>query len=180
VTIDKAEGVVEDSAEEASRRLAELVAPEAIDRILADAQASGTPLDGPDGVLNQMTKAVIERALGAEMDHHLGYAKNDPAGRGSGNSRNGYSAKTVTTSAGKVRLDVPRDRSGEFEPQIVRKHQRRLGQIDDMILSLYAKGMTTRDIKVTQRHASLLGTAQWALSAAEAFALRVTRCCLHR
>lgn len=135
------------AAEEASRRLAELVAPEAIDRILADAQASGTPLDGPDGVLNLMSKAVIERSFGAEMDHHLGYPKNDPAGRGTGNSRNGYSAKTVTTSNGKVRIEVPRDRNGDFEPQIVKKHQRRLGQVDDMILSLYSKGMTTRDIK---------------------------------
>jgi putative transposase len=151
VTTDQGQGVVEGSAaaaeEEASRRLAELVTPEAIDRILADAQASGTPLDGPDGVLNQMNKAVIERALAVEMDTHLGYPKNDPSGRGTGNSRNGYSAKTVTTNVGKVRIEVPRDRNGAFEPQIVKKHQRRLGQVDDMILSLYAKGMTTRDIK---------------------------------
>jgi putative transposase len=147
VTLEKAQdAAVEDSAEEASRRLAELVSPEAVDRILADAEASGTSLDGPDGVLNQLTKAVLERALGVEMDDHLGYVKNDPAGRGSGNSRNGYSSKSVTTNAGDVRLDVPRDRNGEFEPRIVKKHQRRLGQIDDMILSLYAKGMTTRDI----------------------------------
>jgi putative transposase len=146
--MDEVRDVVEGSAaEEASRRLAELVAPEAIDRILADSKVSGTPLDGPDGVLNQLTKAVIERALGAEMDDHLGYARHDRSGRGAGNSRNGYSAKTVTTSNGPVRLDVPRDRNGEFEPRIVRKHQRRLGQVDDMILSLYARGMTTRDIR---------------------------------
>lgn len=148
VTTDKVQDAVEDSAaEEASRRLAELVSPEGIDRILADAKASGTPLDGPDGILNQMSKAVIERALGAEMHEHLGYAKHDVAGRGTGNSRNGYSAKTVTTNTGKVQIQVPRDRNGGFEPQIVKKHQRRIGQIDDMILSLYAKGMTTRDIK---------------------------------
>lgn len=148
MTTDQVQGVVEDSGtEEASRRLAELVAPESIDRILADAQASGTPLDGPDGVLNLMSKAVIERALAVEMDAHLGYPKNDPEGRGTGNSRNGFSAKTVTTNTGKVRIEVPRDRNGAFEPRIVKKHQRRLGQVDDMILSLYAKGMTTRDIK---------------------------------
>jgi putative transposase len=94
-----------------------------------------------------MSKAVIERALAAEMDTHLRYAKNDPAGRGTANSRNGYSQKTVTTNTGPVRIEVPRDRRGEFEPLIVRKHQRRLGQVDDMILSLYAKGMTTRDIR---------------------------------
>jgi putative transposase len=139
--------VVEDSAvEEAARRLAGLVTPEAVDRMLADAQVSGTALDGPDGLLNRMSKAVIERALAVEMDAHLGYVKSDPAGRGTGNSRNGYSAKTVTTGTGKLRLSVPRDRKGEFEPRIVAKHQRRLGQVDDTILSLYAKGLTTRDI----------------------------------
>lgn len=132
---------------EASRRLAELFSPEGIDRILADAQVSGTPLDGRDGILNQMSRAVIERALGVEMNDHLGYPKHDTAGRGTGNSRNGYSAKTVTPNTGKVRIQVPRDRTGAFEPQIVKTHQRRLGQIDDMILSLYSRGMTTRDIQ---------------------------------
>jgi putative transposase len=142
------QGEVESPAEdEAAQRLAALVSPAAIDRILADAKASETPLDGPDGVLNQLSKAVIERALAVEMDAHLGYVKNDPAGRGSGNSRNGHSKKTLTTANGKVRIDVPRDRNTDFEPKIVRKHQRRLGQVDDMILSLYAKGMTTRDIR---------------------------------
>jgi putative transposase len=148
VTTQDMQGEVESPAEdEAAQRLAALVSPAAIDRILADAKASETPLDGPDVVLNQLSKAVIERALAVEMDAHLGYVKNDPAGRGSGNSRNGYSKKTLTTANGKVRIDVPRDRNTDFEPKIVRKHQRRLGQVDDMILSLYAKGMTTRDIK---------------------------------
>lgn len=133
--------------EAAARRLAELVSDEAIDRMLADAQASEMPLDGPDGILNQFTQRVIERALGAELDDHLGYVKGDPAGNGSGNSRNGSFGKTVITSSGPVRIDVPRDRNGSFEPKIVRKGQRRLTQIDDMILSLYARGMTTRDIK---------------------------------
>jgi putative transposase len=146
--MDEASDVVEgSSAEAASQRLAELVSPASIDRMLADVQASGMPLDGQEGLLNQMTKAVVERALGVEMTGLLGYEKGDLDGRGSGNSRNGYSQKTVATTNGKVQLDIPRDRNGEFEPQIIKKHQRRLGQIDDMILSLYAKGMTTRDIK---------------------------------
>jgi putative transposase len=137
---------VELPEEAAARRLAELVSPAGIDRILADAEQSGTSLDGPDGLLSELTKAVIERAYGAEMEDHLGYAKGDPTGNGSGNSRNGFSSKTVITSAGPVRVEVPRDRNGEFEPRIVPKRRRRLGQVDDMILSLYARGMTTRDI----------------------------------
>ena len=131
----------------AEKRLPDLVSPGAIDRMLGDAEAAGMALDGPGGLLAQMNKAVIERALGAELDDHLGYAKGDPAGNGSGNSRNGSYGKTVTTMAGPVRIAVPRDRNSTFEPKIVTKGQRRLGQVDDMILSLYARGMTTRDIQ---------------------------------
>ncbi|MEQ7128773.1 IS256 family transposase [Actinopolymorpha sp. B11F2] len=127
--------------------MAALVSPAAIDRILADAEASGTPLDGEEGLFNQFSKALIDRTLGAEMDHHLGYKKDDPEGRGSGNSRNGTFQKTLLTTNGPVRIEVPRDRNGTFEPRIVPKGQRRLGQIDDMVLSLYARGMTTRDIQ---------------------------------
>jgi putative transposase len=130
----------------AAARLAGVLAPEAIDRLLADAEQTGTPLDGPDGLINRLTRAVIERALGAELDDHLGYVKGDPAGNGSGNSRNGSYPKTITTHSGPVTIAVPRDRNGEFEPKIVPKRARRLGQVDDMILSLYARGMTTRDI----------------------------------
>jgi putative transposase len=134
--------------EAAARRLAGIASDEAVDRMIADAQQAGIPLlDGPDGLISQLTAKVIERALGAEMDDHLGYVKGDPAGNGSGNSRNGFSRKTVTTSAGPVQVSVPRDRNSSFEPQIVRKGQRRVGQVDDMILSLYARGMTTRDIQ---------------------------------
>lgn len=131
----------------AAGRLADLVSPEAVDRMLADAETAGMPLDGPDGLINQLTKAVIERALSVELDDHLGYAKGDRAGNGSGNSRNGHYGKTLTTAAGPVPLQVPRDRNGSFEPRLVPKGQRRLGQVDDMILSLYARGMTTRDIQ---------------------------------
>ena len=136
---------------EASRRLAEAFDLSAIDALLADAQATGTPIDGVDGLLNKMTKAVIERALVAEMTHELGYERGDPAGAGSGNSRNGTSQKTISTPNGPVTIEVPRDRKGSFEPKIVPKHARRLGQIDEMILSLYARGMTTRDIEAHLR-----------------------------
>jgi putative transposase len=136
---------------EASRRLAEAFDPSVIDALLADAQATGTPIDGVDGLLNRMTKAVIERALVAEMTHELGYERGDPAGAGSGNSRNGTSQKTISTPNGPVTIEVPRDRNGSFEPRIVPKHARRLGQIDEMILSLYARGMTTRDIEAHLR-----------------------------
>jgi len=138
---------IEDRESEASRRLAGALDPSVIDRLLAEAQSSGTPIDGVDGLLNQMTKAVIERALQAEMTHELGYPYADPAGAGSGNSRNGTSTKTVSTTNGPVVIDVPRDRNGEFEPKIVPKRARRLGQIDEMILSLYARGLSTRDIE---------------------------------
>jgi putative transposase len=142
-----AEGGDRAAADAAARRLAELVSPESVDRMLADAEQAGVPVDGAGGLLSQMTRTVLERALGAELDDHLGYVKGDPAGNGSGNSRNGHYGKTVTTAAGPVRLAVPRDRDASFEPKIVPKGQRRLGQVDDMILSLYARGMTTRDIQ---------------------------------
>ena len=134
------------AAEAAAARLAELVSPDAIDKMLADADAAGMALDGPDGLLGQLTRTVLERALGAELDDHLGYVRGDPAGNGTGNSRNGHYPKTVTTSTGPVRIAVPRDRNSTFAPVIVRKGRRRTGQVDDMILSLYARGMTTRDI----------------------------------
>src|SRR5215470_2553710 len=130
--------------EAAAARLAEVFSPAAIDALLADAKAAGTPLDGVDGLLNQMTKAVLERMLQAELTDHLGYEAGDPAGHGSGNSRNGKTTKRVSTRNGPVTIEVPRDRNGSFEPKIVPKRARRIGSIDDMVLSLYARGMTTR------------------------------------
>ena len=134
-------------ADEAARRLAQALDPSVIDSLLADAHAAGTPIDGVDGLLNQMTKAVLERALQGEMAHHLGYERDDPAGAGTGNSRNGASSKTVSTANGPVTIRVPRDRNGEFEPTIVPKRKRRVGQIDELALSCYARGMSTRDIE---------------------------------
>lgn len=131
---------------EAAKQLAQVLPPAAVDALLADAEASGTPIDGPDGLLAQITKSVLERALDVEITDHLGYEHGDPAGNGSGNSRNGHGRKTVLTTAGPVDLEVPRDRNGTFDPQIVPKRRRRLGQVEDMILSLYARGMSTRDI----------------------------------
>jgi putative transposase len=131
----------------AARRLAEALDPSAIDALLADAKAAGTPIDGVDGLLNRMTRAVLERALQTEMTHHLGYDRDDPAGAGTGNSRNGSSRKTVSTTNGPVTITVPRDRNGEFEPRIVPKRSRRVGQIDEIVLSCYARGMSTRDIE---------------------------------
>jgi len=123
------------------------MSPSTIDSLIKDAKASGTPLDGVDGLLNQITKAVLERALEAEMSEHLGYEVGDPAGRGTGNSRNGKTSKTVATTNGPLDMRIPRDRNSTFEPRIVPKHARRVGNIEDMILSLYSRGMTTRDIE---------------------------------
>jgi transposase-like protein len=127
--------------------------PDGVDiRGLIDkARADGLSLAGPDGLLSRITKTVLESALNAELDEHLGYEKGDPAGRGAPNQRNGRSQKTVHTDVGSVRIDVPRDRNGEFEPQIVPKHARRIEGFDESIISLYAKGLTTGDI---QKHLS--------------------------
>ncbi|WFE44952.1 IS256 family transposase [Verrucosispora sp. WMMD1129] len=111
------------------------------------AKEQGLSLTGPDGLLKQLTKTVLETALNEEMTEHLGYAKHEPDGAGSGNIRNGTRSKTVLTDAsGRVQIDVPRDRAGTFEPQIVRKRQRRLSGVDEVVLSLYAKGLTTGEI----------------------------------
>src|SRR5258708_7815749 len=111
------------------------------------AQEQGLSLTGPDGLLKQLTKTVLETALNEEMTEHLGYEKHDPPETGTGNVRNGTRAKTVLTdTTGAVEIDVPRDRAGTFAPQIVKKRQRRLGEVDEIVLSLYAKGLTTGEI----------------------------------
>ena len=131
----------------APQRLAEVLSPAQIDALLAEVEDAGTAIDGPDGLIGRMVKAVLERVLETEMADHLGYERGDSAGIGSPNSRNGLTEKTVITTAGQTRIAVPRDRAGTFEPRIVPKRTRRLGSTSDMILSLYARGMTTRDIK---------------------------------
>jgi putative transposase len=102
---------------------------------------------GPGGMLHRLKGALMERMLEAEMSAHLGYEPNEVEGRGSGNSRNGHSAKTVQTETGPVEIRVPRDRKGSFEPRVVPKHRRRLDGFDDKVLALYARGMSTRDIQ---------------------------------
>src|SRR5437763_9925442 len=110
------------------------------------ARTGGLKLTGEGGLLGKLTKMVIEGALEGELDDHLGYAKHDPEGRDGGNSRNGRRAKTVLTETGPVEISVPRDRDSSFEPRIVAKRQRRLTGVDEMVLSLYAKGLTTGEI----------------------------------
>ena len=115
--------------------------------LVRQARAQGLSLTGPDGLLKQLTKSVIETALNEEMTEHLGYEKHDRAGIGAANIRNGTRSKTVlSANSGPVTVEVPRDRAGTFEPQIVRKRQRRLGEVDEIVLSLYAKGLTTGEI----------------------------------
>src|ERR1700741_3826098 len=131
------------------------ITPELLDQLLANYEKP-EDLTGDDGLFKQLKKALIERALGAELTEHLGYEKGDPAGRGKGNSRNGASSKTVLTEDGEVEIAVPRDRAGSFEPQLIAKGQTRFDGFDDKILSLYARGMTVREI---QGHvAELYGT----------------------
>ena len=116
--------------------------------MVADAKARGLELTGPDGLLKLFTKNVLEVALNEEMTEHLGHDKNRAeSGRESANVRNGSRSKTVVSdAAGEVCIDVPRDREGTFEPQIVKKRQRRLSGVDEVVLSLYAKGLTTGEI----------------------------------
>ncbi|GAA4479697.1 IS256 family transposase [Rhodococcus olei] len=115
-------------------------------QLLAQAKAEGIELVGPNGLLNQLTANVLETALEAEMDEHLGYEKHQVDGRGSGNSRNGRRTKTVLTEIGPVQIQVPRDTDASFDPQIVKKRQRRLTGVDEIILSLSAKGLSTGEI----------------------------------
>jgi putative transposase len=117
---------------------------ELIDELIATSEGN---LIGPNGLVKELTKALVERMLSGEMNHHLGYEKHDVAGHGSGNSRNGKSQKTLKGEAGEMRIDVPRDRNGTFEPKLIEKHQTRFEGFDEKILSMYALGMTVRDIQ---------------------------------
>jgi putative transposase len=114
--------------------------------LVEKARADGVVLAGPGGLLTGLAKMVLETALDAGMADHLGCDKHDPAGRGSGNSRNGTRARTVLTEIGPVEIEVPRDRDASFDPVIVRKRQRRLEGITQIVLSLTARGLTTGEI----------------------------------
>lgn len=130
--------------------------PEILDQLLAGGSLKPEDLAGADGLFGRLKKALLERALGAELTHHLGYEKGDPAGRGTGNSRNGTSSKALLTNDGEIEIEVPRDRAGTFEPVIIAKGQTRFDGFDEKIISLYGRGMTVREI---QGHlAELYGT----------------------
>ena len=130
------------SGEPEARTVDETIAQELVER----ARVEGTALVGPGGLLTGLTKTVLETALEAELDEHLGYPKHAASGNNTGNSRNGTRAKTVLTDVGPVEIEVPRDREGSFEPQIVKKRQRRLEGVDELVISLAAKGLTTGEI----------------------------------
>jgi putative transposase len=121
-------------------------AEDLIGQLVAQAQEKGLDLVGEGGLLQQLTKRVLESALEGEISDHLGYDKHEVEAKTGANSRNGHRAKTVTTEIGPVEIEVPRDREGTFEPQIVRKRQRRLNGVEEMVLSLSAKGLTHGEI----------------------------------
>jgi putative transposase len=119
---------------------------ELVGRLVAQAREQGLELTGEGGLLQQLTKRVLESALEGEITGHLGYDKHEVTAKNGTNSRNGHRSKTVTTEVGPVEIDVPRDREGSFEPKIVAKRQRRLTGVDEMVLSLSAKGLTHGEI----------------------------------
>lgn len=121
-----------------SRRKEPVIPADLLDQLLAGSDAAAALDQG--GLLDTLKKALAERALNAEMDHHLG------ADEQAGNSRNGYGRKSVVTETGKIAIDVPRDRQGSFDPQLIAKYQRRFPGFDDKIISMYARGMSTREI----------------------------------
>jgi putative transposase len=125
---------------------ADAVDEELVRQLSDRARAEGLRLTGEGGLLARLTKIVVESTLEGEMEDHLGYARHDPAGRDGGNSRNGTRSKELLTEAGPVQIAVPRDRDGSFTPQLVRKRQRRLSGLDDLVISLSAKGLTHGEI----------------------------------
>jgi putative transposase len=125
------------------------VPPDLIEELMVKVRTDGLELLGDGGVIAELTKKLLERALDEELTDHVGYDRGDPAGRGSGNSRNGTTPKRILTEIGAVDLDIPRDRNATFEPVIVPKGATRLARFNENVIALYAAGMTTRDIKKT-------------------------------
>ena len=153
------------------RALASKIASEELAaELMARAEADGVSLVGPGGLLTGLTRRVLEVALEGEMTEHVGYEAHDPAGHHSGNNRNGTRTKTVITDIGPIELDVPRDRAGTFEPVIVAKRKRRLGGVDQMVLSLSAKGLTHNEIS------ALLGEIYGASMSKETISRITDRC----
>jgi putative transposase len=137
---------VPSSAVELPQEVRDRLSDDVIDELLAGARTE-EEIVGPGGVLAQLTKRLVERALAAELTEHLGYEPHQEPPGGAGNTRNGSTAKTLATEHGPVRIGTPRDRKGSFEPQMVRKGQRRFEGFDDKILALYSRGLSTRDIE---------------------------------
>lgn len=129
-----------EAAEPTKAASAKAVDDQLIDELVGRAQAEGLQLTGEGGLLQQLTKRLLESALEGEITDHLGYDKHDPAGRNGGNSRNGTRSKTVLTDVGPVEITVPRDRYSSFEPKIVKKRQKRLSGVDEMVISLAREG----------------------------------------
>jgi putative transposase len=125
------------------QKQAKPISDELIDTLLTQGQTT----EDINGLLKQLTKALLERAMQGELSAHLGYEKHDPSGNNSGNSRNGVTRKTLSGDFGEIKLETPRDRNGVFEPQLIKKNQTRWTGFDDKILSMYARGMTTREIQ---------------------------------
>jgi putative transposase len=136
-----------ETVESSEPRQAEAVDQQLIEELVGRAQAEGLQLTGDGGLLQQLTKRLLESSLDGEITDYLGYDRHDPAGKNGGNSRNGTRAKTVLTDVGPVQVAVPRDREGSFEPKIVKKRQRRLSGVDEMVISLAAKGLTTGEVQ---------------------------------
>ena len=122
------------------------IPPGLLDELLAD-YSKPEDLTGPDGLLKQLVSAVVNRAMGAEMSHHLGYEKGAQPPEGQTNRRNGHTSKRLRSDHGDIELQVPRDREGTFEPQLVKKHERQFNGFDDKILAMYARGASVRDIR---------------------------------
>ena len=120
--------------------------PELLDELLKNYK-SPEDMFGTEGLLQQLTKALVERAMQAELTHHLGYEKHAPEGDNSGNSRNGSFPKTIKGKRGQLQIDVPRDRAGQYQPQLIKKGQTRFDGFDDKIISMYSRGMTVREIQ---------------------------------
>jgi putative transposase len=139
-------GVEQERKADNGSDLAQLLDGDMVARLTKQAQRAGIPLSGEGGLLKALTKMVLETALQGEMDAHLGYGKHEPAGRNKGNSRNGSRSKMVVTDVGPVEIEVPRDRDASFAPKIVAKRQRRLCGVDDLVISLTARGLTSGEI----------------------------------
>jgi len=140
-------GEVETGSSPARETVEKMIEAGLLDELMARVDEGGLALTGAGGFLPELTRRVLEAGLQAELTEHLGYEKHDPAGRGSPNSRNGSMPKTVASEIGEFDLNTPRHRVGSFEPRLVPKVSRRIGGLSEMIISLYAGGMTIRDIR---------------------------------